>query len=188
MAYRAFRIKLVMSCRIALRNGADGSSILEALLGSLVTGHARNSHQVGLQESWSSLLSCPLCIQDGPLLLNCCVAVADAAFAPLGGGGAKEKWRSLKRGSDPLSLLASTCEEVCRQINSGKTLEEIIQEKSLRQDLFDKYIQVIQEDTHEERRAYAPELASYAAEILAGLGAEVDLTPSQEKKKPLPFR
>ena len=69
---------------------------------------------------------------------------------------------------------------MCRQINSGKTLEEIIQEKSLRQDLFDKYIQVIQEDTHEERRAYAPELASYAAEILAGLGAEVDLTPSQE--------
>ena len=133
-----------MAIRHSLRAGADASSILEALLGSLVVGsNSDKRQQFGLGESWSALLSCPILAIDGPLMLNCAILMADQAFAPFGGGGAREKWRTLRRANDPLSLMATNCEEVCRQLHSSKTLDDIYKDKSLRSDLYEKFISLI---------------------------------------------
>ena len=85
-AYRSYRVRVVMQMRIALRSGADGVSCLEVLLGALVTGDVRH-HQVSIQESLSALLRCnEVLIMDGPLIMNCALAVIDGAFAPLTSG------------------------------------------------------------------------------------------------------
>ena len=89
-----------MQMRIALRSGADGVSCLEVLLGALVTGDVRH-HQVSIQESLSALLRCnEVLIMDGPLIMNCALAVIDGAFAPLT-SGVRDTWRTLKRTNDP---------------------------------------------------------------------------------------
>ena len=156
-----------MSYRVALRSGADGSSLLEAFLGALVVGDSARRHQVGLQESLSGLLRSPTLVEDGVLLMNCVlqVHVADAAFAPLA-SGPRDSWRTLKRGGDPLPLLASVVEEACQKINSC-TVENIYKSKALRGELYDKFIQILTDDEVPERRHYARELANYAREMLS---------------------
>ena len=68
-----------MSCRVALRAGVDGCSLLEALLVALVMGDRTHSHQVGLQEGLSALLRSPELAMDGVLLMNCVTALQGRA-------------------------------------------------------------------------------------------------------------
>ena len=93
----------------------------------------------------------------------------------------KEQWRSLKRnGGDNLALIGSSVEECCVRVNNGRTLAEIYKDSSLRSDLVDKYVQIIREDDHAERRHFARQLADYAEEILTQVGTAADLNPTPE--------
>ena len=72
-------------------------------------------------------------------------------------------------------------------MHAGRSLEDLYRDRSTRQELYDKLVSILKEDTHPERRAWTSELGLYALEVLTGLGAAVELDPSQLSRATLPF-
>ena len=183
-AYRSYRVRIVVAVRVALRAGADGTSVLESLMSSLLQGNAR-SHLTGLQQAWSGLLRDSELLGDGPLLLNAALAIADSAFTP-STAGAKDGWRNMKRAhGEPLSLTASSIEEYATRLHAPKTTLECYSSKSIRSDIYDKLLSVIRNDDHEERKMYADALGDYASETLNSLSAAYELSPTPENLQKL---
>ena len=59
-------------------------------------------------------------------------------------------------------------------------MEQIYSDKSLRTEVYDRFVSILREDDHDERRSYTRELADYAQEMLSSAAAACDLNASRE--------